>query len=89
MLVSTTLYVSNLSFSATEEMLAGTFGKFGTVVSVKIARDPSTGRSRRCAFVAMRTLAEAQTAVNGLNLANFDGRLMSVNKAISAAPLAS
>jgi hypothetical protein len=34
--VSTSLYVSNLSPSTTEEMLAGTFEKFGTVLSVEL-----------------------------------------------------
>ena len=83
--MSRTLYVSNLPFSATEEMLAGKFARFGTVVSIKISRDPATGRSERKGFIEMRTAAEAQQAVNGLNLADYDGRLMSVNKALSAA----
>ena len=82
--MSTTLYVSNLPLSTTEEVLAGKFGHFGTVVSVKLDRDAGTGNSRRGAFVEMRTAADAQKAINGLNFANFDGRLMSVYKAVAA-----
>jgi len=78
------LYVSNLPFSATEELLAGKFGKFGTVVSVKVNRDPATGRSHRSGFVEMKSATEAQTAVHGLNFADFDGRPMSVYKALVA-----
>ena len=78
------LYVSNLPLSATEEVLTGKFGNFGAVVSVKIDRDVGTGISRRGAFVEMRTAADAQKAIHGLNFADFDGRLMSVYKAVVA-----
>ena len=82
--MSTMLYVSNLPFSATEEVLTGKFGRFGAVVSVKLDRDAGTGASRRGAFVEMRTTADAQKAINGLNFADFDGRLMSVYKRFAA-----
>ena len=82
--MSTTLYVSNLPLSATEEMLTGKFGKFGAVVSVKLDRDAQTGLSRRGAFVEMRSAADAQGAINGLHLADFDGRLLSVYKALAS-----
>jgi RNA recognition motif-containing protein len=81
--VSTTLYVSNLPLSATEEVLARKFSKFGMVMSVKLDRDAGTGVSRRGAFVEMKTVADAQKAINGLNFADFDGRLMSVYKALA------
>ena len=81
--MSTTLYVSNLPLSATEDVLAGKFGRFGTVVSVKLDRDAG-GVSRRGAFVEMQTAAGAQGAINGLNFADFDGRLLSVYKALAA-----
>ena len=45
---------------------------------------PITGISRRGAYVEMRTAADAQKAINGLNFADFDGRLMSVYKAVAA-----
>ena len=40
--------------------------------------------SRRGAFVEMQTAAGAQGAINGLNFADFDGRLLSVYKALAA-----
>jgi RNA recognition motif-containing protein len=82
------LYVSNLPLAATEDLLTGKFGHFGTVVSVKMDRDAGTGISRRGAFVEMRTAADAQKAINGLNFADFDGRLMSVYRAVVAAAVA-
>jgi RNA recognition motif-containing protein len=80
--MSTRLYVSNLPLSATEEMLTGRFCKFGSVVSV--ALEPSARANRRGAFVEMTTRSGAQQAIAGLNLSDFDGRLVSVYLALSS-----
>lgn len=85
--MSTTLYVSNLPFTATEEMLLTKFGKFGSVVSVKLTRNAVTGYSERCGFIEMDTDQGAQVALNWLNFADFDGRLMSVIRAVAPAPV--
>jgi len=79
--VSTLLHVGNLPISATEEMLATKFGQFGSVVSTRISRD-SAGRSLRAGFVEMSTDEGAKAAVARLNLADFDGRIMAVYKAL-------
>ena len=84
--MSTRLYAGNLPISATADLLAAMFAKFGTVVSVILDRNPTTGASRRGAFVEMGNAADAARAVQGLNLANFDGRLMSVYRAVAAVP---
>jgi RNA recognition motif-containing protein len=62
-------------------MLAGTFERFGTVLSVKLKRDPETGSTRNYGFIEMRTAAEAQKAADGLNATRFDGRVVSVTRA--------
>lgn len=82
--MSTLLHVGNLPISATEESLTAKFGQFGAVVSARITRD-AAGRSLRAGFVEMSTTAGAKAAVERLNLADFDGRLMSVYKAITSA----
>jgi len=82
--VSTSLYVSNLPASATAETLAGTFAQFGTVLSVKLKRDPATGRLANSGFVEMKTPEQARSAVAGLNATRFDGRLVSVTRAARA-----
>lgn len=79
--MSTRLYVSNLPLSATEEMLVGRFGKFGSVLSV--ALEPTARANRRGAFVEMTTSSAARQAIAGLNLSDFDGRLVSVYLALS------
>ena len=80
--MSTSLYVSNLPASATAETLAETFARFGTVLSVKLKRDPGTGRPYNNGFVEMKTPEEARSAVAGLNATRFDGRLVSVSCAV-------
>ena len=79
------LFVSNLPISATEDSLVTKFGRFGTVVSAKLNRDGANGHSKRSGFVEMRSSADAQTAINGLNLADYDGRLISVYRAVATA----
>lgn len=82
--MSTMLHASNLPLSATEEGLAIKFAKFGPVLSVRLEREGSVMRRR--AFVEMQTDVGARRAIEALNLADFDGRLMSVYAAVAAVP---
>jgi RNA recognition motif-containing protein len=80
-IVSRMLYIGNLPIAATEEALGAKFARCGTVVSVKIETHPETGGSKGFGFVEMSNTAEAQTAITRLNMSDYDGRLMSVNRA--------
>lgn len=80
------LYVGNLPFSATDEILAETFAQCGTVESAKIIMDRDTGRSKGFGFVEMSTEAEAQDGINKFNGADYDGRAMTVNEAKPMVP---
>lgn len=87
--MSTMLYVNNLPFTATEQALVTKFKQFGAVLAARINRDPSSGRNLRSGWVEMASAREAQSAIDRLNLADYDGRLMSVCRAVAAArPLA-
>jgi RNA recognition motif-containing protein len=80
------LYVGNLPFSATEQVLINAFSQCGTVESAKIITDRDTGRSKGFGFVEMSTDAEAAEAINKFNGADCDGRTMTVNEARPMAP---
>ena len=80
------LYVGNLPFSATDQILSDTFAQCGTVESSKIIMDRETGRSKGFGFVEMSTEAEAQDAISKFNGADYDGRPMTVNEARPMAP---
>ena len=80
------LYVGNLPFSATEQVLADTFSQCGTVESAKIITDRETGRSKGFGFVEMSTEAEAADAISKFNNADYEGRPLTVNEAKPMAP---
>ena len=79
--MSTSIYVSNLAASTTEEMLTTKFGEFGTVLSVKLGRDRENGRAKSYGFVEMKTADEARVAARSLNATRLDGRVLSVHRA--------
>jgi RNA recognition motif-containing protein len=80
------LYVGNLPFSATDQILTDTFAQCGTVESAKIIIDRDTGRSKGFGFVEMSSDSEAEVAISKFNGADYDGRPMTVNEARPMAP---
>jgi RNA recognition motif-containing protein len=79
--MSKKLYVGNLSYTTTKEALEKLFSQAGTVESVNIISDRSSGQSRGFGFVEMSTQQEADLAVTKLNGQNVDGRNLIVNEA--------
>ena len=75
------LYVGNLAFNVTEDVLSEKLSEFGTVESVKIITDRDTGRSKGFGFVEMSSDSEAEAAIAKLNGANFNGRPLRINEA--------
>jgi RNA recognition motif-containing protein len=80
------LYVGNLPFSATDQILSDTFAQCGTVQSSKIIIDRDSGRSKGFGFVEMSTEAEALDVISKFNGADYDGRPMTVNEAKPMVP---
>lgn len=80
------LYIGNLPFSASEQVLADTFMKCGTVESAKIITDRDSGRSKGFGFVEMSSDAEAQNAIDTLNGSDWEGRQLTVTEAKPQAP---
>lgn len=75
------LYVGNLSYNVTSSDLEKMFSQYGTVKSAQVIADKYTGRSKGFGFVEMKSDAEAQAAITGLNLQEHDGRCITVNEA--------
>jgi RNA recognition motif-containing protein len=75
------LFVGNLSFSSTDQMLLDAFSECGSVESAKIIMDRESGRSKGFGFVEMSTDEEAQAAITRFNGAEMNGRAMTVNEA--------
>ena len=75
------LYVGNLAFSTTEDVLRERCAVFGEIESVRIIIDRETNRSRGFGFVEFKDESAAKEAINGLNGFDFDGRKLVVNEA--------
>ena len=80
-IMSTKLYVGNLSFDTTTQDLETLFGESGTVTSTNIIDDRETGRSRGFAFVEMSSAEEAKAAIAALDGKEVGGRSLKVNEA--------
>lgn len=75
------LYVGNLSYQLHEDQLTKAFEQFGEVTSVRLMTDRETGRPRGFGFVEMADQASGQSAIDGLNGTELEGRKMVVNEA--------
>ena len=80
------IYVGNLSWGTTEDILRETFAQYGEVLSARIITDRDTGRSRGFGFVEMENEEEANAAIEALNGQMMDGRALTVNEARPRAP---
>jgi len=80
------LYVGNLPFSATDQVLMDTFSQCGTVESARVIVDRDSGRSKGFGFVEMSTDEEAAKAIQQFNGADYEGRALTVNEARPMAP---
>jgi len=75
------IYISNLSFKVEDGDLKQLFEEYGEVSSAKVITDRYTGRSRGFGFVEMPDNEAAQKAINELNQAEYDGKVITVNEA--------
>jgi cold-inducible RNA-binding protein len=75
------LYVGNLSYTTTEDLLKDSFGQAGTVESAVIITDKMSGRSKGFGFVEMSSDEEASKAIEMWDGKELDGRTIKVNEA--------
>lgn len=75
------LYVGNLNYDITNEILGQLFAPHGQVVNAEVIIDRMTGRSKGFGFVEMGTDQEAQNAIAALNGKDCNGRAVVVNEA--------
>ena len=75
------IYVSNIAYNATDELLRDAFAPFGAVQSARIIKDRMTGRSRGFGFVEMANEEEAKKALEGVNGTEMLGRRINAREA--------
>jgi cold-inducible RNA-binding protein len=79
--MSTTVFVGNVSYDATENELQDLFAQHGTVTDVNLMVDRVTKKPRGFAFVSMESKEAAEAAIKALNGADLRGRKLTVNEA--------
>jgi len=75
------IYISNLSYSIEDADLRDLFADYGEIISAKVIVDRETGRSRGFGFVELADDAMGQKAIDELNQAEYDGKVINVNVA--------
>lgn len=75
------IYISNLSYGVNDADLKDLFAEYGEISSAKVITDRETGRSRGFGFVEMADDAQAQKAIEELNQAEYDGKVINVTVA--------
>ena len=75
------LYISNLSYNISDEDLRLLFADYGEITSAKVIMDRETGRSRGFGFVELSDDELAKKAIEELNLASYDGKVINITEA--------
>jgi RNA recognition motif-containing protein len=75
------IFVGTLAFSTTDDDLRQLFESYGAVDKINIITDRETGRSRGFGFVEMPDSRAAQSAIQGLQGQQLNGRTLTVNEA--------
>ena len=84
--MSSRLYVGNLPYHATEDLIAQHFSAAGEVKAVNLMIDRMSGQSRGFCFVEMASADAAQKAIADLNGKDFAGRSLRVDIAEERRP---
>lgn len=75
------LYISNLSYNISDEDLRQLFADYGEITSAKVIMDRETGRSRGFGFVELSDDELAKKAIEELNQASYDGKVINIIEA--------
>lgn len=75
------IFIAGLSYNINDSDLMDLFNEYGEISSAKVVMDRETGRSKGYGFVEMDDEAAGQKAIEELNGAEYDGRVISVSVA--------
>lgn len=75
------LYISNLNYSITDADLSQLFADYGEILSARVITDRETGRSRGFGFAELKDDDMARKAIEELNGATYEEKVISVAEA--------
>jgi RNA recognition motif-containing protein len=79
--MSNRLFVGGLSWGTNDDGLRRAFAGFGEITDAKVITDRDTGRSRGFGFVTFADANSANSAIQGMDGKELDGRTIKVNVA--------
>ena len=71
---SDTLFVGNISFEATNDLVSEAFAECGSIMSVRLPTDMETGAPKGFGYVQFSSVDEARAALESMNGAEIAGR---------------
>ena len=75
------IYITGLNYSINDADLNDLFAEYGEITSAKVIMDRETGRSRGFGCVEMVNDGDGQKAIDALNGAEFEKKVISVSVA--------
>ena len=75
------LYISKLPYNISDADLRQLFADYGEITSAKVIMDRETGRSRGFGFVELSDDELAKKAIEELNQASYDGKVINITEA--------
>ena len=76
-----TIYIGNISYTATKQDLEQLLAQFGQVIKVTIPKDYEKNRMKGYAFVELTDPIDEESAILALNKSQYMGRVLKVEKA--------
>lgn len=77
--MTTKLHIGNMPRATTPQDIESLFRPFGSVASVILSKDASTGRNTGCGTVEMDTRIDAISAIDRLNFSQYAGKTIGVS----------
>lgn len=75
------IYITGLNYSINDADLNDLFAEYGEITSARVIMDRETGRSRGFGFVEMVNDADGEKAIEALNGAELESKVISVSVA--------
>ncbi|KAF2187011.1 RNA-binding domain-containing protein [Zopfia rhizophila CBS 207.26] len=76
---SNTLFIGNVSFNATNDMVAEVFGPYGEITRVSLPTDRESGTPKGFGYVDFTSVDEAKAALEALNGTDIAGRVIRID----------
>jgi len=75
------IFVGNLAWAVSEDLLNSTFSKFGEIEDLRIILDRETGKSKGFGFITFKDKESVQKAIDQMDNTDLMGRNLRISEA--------